>query len=384
MARLDTEVVIVGAGIAGCAAALRLRQRGVSVVVIEKGFAGAQASGVNFGGVRQNGRHLAEIPLARRARAIWPRLGEIVGSDCEFMATGHLKLGLAEAHVAELEDYVDEARAHGLAVEMLSGGEVRQRFPWFSDTVAGASWCAEDGHANPRLVGPAFARAARAAGADIRERCEAVAFRHDGEHFTLDLVADITEREPAGVGHELRARRLINTAGAWGGAIAEAFGEPVPMTAMAPQMVVTEPLPYFIEPVLGICGAGIYLRQIPRGNVIFGAGRGIADTVASRSYVLPEATLEAGAMAIELIPALAPWQIIRVWTGIEGEIPDGIPVIGPSRTTPGLFHAFGFTGHGFQLGPAVGEILAELVLDGATPTPIDAFDIGRFASEAAD
>jgi sarcosine oxidase subunit beta len=267
---------------------------------------------------------------------------------------------------------------------MLSGGEVRRRFPWFSDTVAGASWCAEDGHANPRLVGPAFARAARAAGADIRERCEAVGFRHDGEHFTLDLVADITEREPAGVGHELRARRLINTAGAWGGAIAEAFGEPVPMTAMAPQMVVTEPLPYFIEPVLGICGAGIYLRQIPRGNVIFGAGRGIADTVANRSFVLPEATLEAGAMAIELIPALAPWQIIRVWTGIEGEIPDGIPVIGPSRTTPGLFHAFGFTGHGFQLGPAVGEMLAELVLDGATPTPIDAFDIGRFAGEAAD
>ena len=68
------------------------------------------------------------------------------------------------------------------------------------------------------------------------------------------------------------------------------------------------------------------------------------------------------------------------WSGIEGEMPDEIPVIGPSRTTPGLFHAFGFSGHGFQLGPAMGEILGELVSTGKTDTPIAAFDIGRFAS----
>ena len=181
-------------------------------------------------------------------------------------------------------------------------------------------------------------------------------------------------------GLELRARQMVNTAGAWGGAVAEAFGETVPIESVAPQMVVTEPVGHFIEPVLGMCGAGIYLRQIVRGNVVFGGGNGIADTMASRSYVLPEHTLAASALAVSLSPRLAGVHIVRVWTGIEGQTVDALPVIGPSRTTPGLWHAFGFSGHGFQLGPAVGEVLGELVMTGATETPIAAFDIGRFAA----
>ena len=371
----DTDVAIVGGGVAGCATALYLARRGVPVVLLEKGDAGAQASGVNFGGVRQQGRHMAELPLARRARALWPRLGEIVGDDCEFAATGHLKLAHGDADLAELTDYAGAAREHGLDLEVFDGAEARRRFPWLSEAIAGASFCAEDGQANPRLVGPAFARAARAAGADIRENTEATGFAHDGERFHLRTTA-----HGDGLGGELCARHLVNTAGAWGGAVAEAFGETVPIESVAPQMVVTEPVGHFIEPVLGMCGAGIYLRQIVRGNVVFGGGNGIADTMASRSYVLPEHTLAASALAVSLIPRLAGVHIVRVWTGIEGQTVDALPVIGPSRTTPGLWHAFGFSGHGFQLGPAVGEVLGELVMTGATETPIAAFDIGRFAA----
>ena len=172
---------------------------------------------------------------------------------------------------------------------------------------------------------------------------------------------------------------MLNCAGAWGAELAARFGETVPLTAKAPQMVVSEPTRHFIEPVLGVCNGDLYLRQIPRGNVIFGGGYGIADTTASRSSVLPENTFSASASAIGLIPRLADLRIIRVWTGIEGYTPDDIPVIGPSRTRPGLFHAFGFSGHGFQLGPAMGEILGELLCGGESETPIEAFDIGRFA-----
>jgi sarcosine oxidase subunit beta len=83
--------------------------------------------------------------------------------------------------------------------------------------------------------------------------------------------------------------------------------------------------------------------------------------------------------AVRLVPSLAGVQVIRSWTGIDGEMPDRIPVIGPSGTTPGLFHAFGFSGHGFQLGPAIGAIMTELVLDGRTDVPLEAFAISRFA-----
>jgi sarcosine oxidase subunit beta len=365
----DSDVVIVGGGIAGCATALYLAQRGVAVTLCEKGLAGAMASGVNFGGVRQQGRPLAELPLARRSRGLWPRLGEIIGDTCEFIASGHLKIAHDAAGMADLATYAAAASGHGLDLQLLEGAEMRGRFPWLSPTLAGGSYCAEDGQANPRLVCPAFARAARAAGAMIREQCEIIEADHDGRRFILT----------AGDGSVFRAARMLNCAGAWGAELAARFGETVPLTARAPQMVVSEPTRYFIEPVLGVCNGDLYLRQISRGNVIFGGGYGIADTGTSRSSVLPENTHSACATAIGLIPRLAGLPMIRVWTGIEGYIADDIPVIGPSRTRPGLFHGFGFSGHGFQLGPAIGEILGELLTDGKTETPIGAFDIGRFA-----
>ena len=137
-------------------------------------------------------------------------------------------------------------------------------------------------------------------------------------------------------------------------------------------------------PNFGVCGGGIYVRQTARGNVVFGGGRAVADREHVRSYPVAATTMIALKQAIALVPRLVHAQIIRTWTGIEGTMPDVIPVMGPSRTTPRLFHAFGFSGHGFQLGPAVGAVMAEVVQDGATPTPIAAFDIARFStSEAA-
>lgn len=367
--RLDADVAIIGGGTAGCSAALHLRLRGRAVVLLERGLCGGQASGVNYGGVRQQGRDLAELPLARRAREMWARLAAIVGTDCEFAATGHVKLARSDADMAELERYRESVRPFGLELELLGREALRARYPFLGDEAVGGSLCAEDGAANPRLVAPAFARAARAAGADIREFAQVTAIDRDGARFRV-CTAD---------GIEVGAAALVNVAGAWGHEIAARFGEDVPEAVIAPNMCVTEPLPYFMVPNFGVCGGGIYVRQIPRGNVIFGGGRGVADRERVRAHPLATATLAGFRQTIALVPRLRHAQVIRTWTGIEGDMPDGIPVMGPSRTTPGLFHAFGFSGHGFQLGPAVGVVLAELIVDGSTPTPIAAFDIGRFA-----
>jgi sarcosine oxidase, subunit beta len=364
------DVAIVGGGTAGCSTALHLRWRGATVVLLERGLCGGQASGVNYGGVRQQGRDLAELPLARRSREMWGRLAQIVGSDCEFVASGHVKLARSDADMAELEAYREAVRPFGLELELLGRNDLRTRYPFLGDAAVGGSLCADDGQANPRLIAPAFAHAARAAGADIREHAPVTTLEHDGAQFRL--------RTAGGV--EVSAATLVNAAGAWGHGIAARFGESVPEDVTAPNMCVSEPVPYFMVPNFGVCGGGFYVRQIPRGNVIFGGGRGIADRERLRAYPVAATTLDSSAQTIALVPRLRHAQIIRTWTGIEGVMPDGIPVIGPSRTTPGLVHAFGFSGHGFQLGPAMGAVLSELILDGATPTPIAAFDIGRFAS----
>jgi sarcosine oxidase subunit beta len=362
------DIIIVGGGGAGCSTALHAAERGAKVVLLERGLVGSQASGVNYGGVRQQGRHPAELPIAARARALWGRLAEIVGADCEFAVSGHLKLARNAAEEADLVAYAEVAKRYGLPLEVIGRNAIRERYPFLSDVVVAGSLALDDGQANPRLLSPALAQAARAKGATIHEHAEVAELAHDGQKFTVRTTHGTTMTAP----------HLVNAAGYWGGRIAARFGEAVPVDVLAPNMCVTEPLPYFLKPNLGVVGGDVYVRQIFRGNIIFGGGRGEADPDTLVSRPLPAPTMQAMRSAVSLIPRLADAQVIRTWTGMDGDMPDEIPVIGPSRTTKGLVHAFGFSGHGFQLSLAIGAIVTELVLDGRTDTPIDAFAIGRF------
>jgi sarcosine oxidase subunit beta len=161
--------------------------------------------------------------------------------------------------------------------------------------------------------------------------------------------------------------------------LARAFGEIAPVTPLLPNMLVTEPLPYVIGRSIGVCGGDVYARQVRRGNVVFGGGGGWLD--ATREFARPSSdqSLEGMMRTLSVLPGLAQAHIIRTWSGVDGQMPDNIPVIGFSGTEQRLIHAFGFSGHGFQLGPVVGQIIAELVTKGESETPIEPFSIRRFA-----
>ncbi len=370
--RIVTDVAIVGGGIVGSSAALALRQKGLRVVLLERDLCGSRSSGVNYGGVRRQGRPISQLPLAQRAHAIWGRLPELLGTDGEYIRSGHFKIARSEADLAALEAYRDSARDFDLGIDILTGARLRERCPWLGGKAVGGSLCMEDGQANPRLVSPAFALAARRAGADIRERTRVDEIAHDGQFFRLR----------AG-GLDVKAPVLLNCAGAWANAVAEQFGDAVPMHSGHPAMAVTEPLPFFMDWSLGVEGGSVYCRQVARGNLVLGGGPGRAlDADRARSDRASMAAL--AEQAIELLPVLRHAHFIRTWSGTEGYLPDRQPVIGPSRTTTGLFHGFGFAGAGFQIGPAVGEVLAELVSDGRSSTPIDAFRIDRFSAVPHD
>ncbi len=369
---LQADVAIIGGGIVGSAAALFLRRFGMSVVLLERGLCGAAASGVNYGGVRAQGRSLAQLPLALRARQIWDRLPEHIGIDGEYERSGHLKLARSEADVAQLEAYARRVDGQGLDLQLITGAAFRSAYPWLGTRAIGGSWCPGDGHANPRLVSPAFARAARGAGARVIEHCEVTELMHDGAQFVLGN----------GQGLELRAPRLLNCAGAWALRVAQAFGDDAPMHSIHPGMAVTEPLPRFMDVNIGVEGGGIYGRQTSRGNCVMGGSRGAA---ASPLHAAPraQAIAELCQRMAELFPPLAQAQVIRFWSGVEGELADGQPVIGPGTRLPQLLHAFGFCGAGFQTGPAVGEALAQWLHRGRTEVPLAPFSIERFTSAAA-
>ncbi|MGV8834423.1 MAG: NAD(P)/FAD-dependent oxidoreductase [Devosia sp.] len=373
-ARRDTpRVCIIGGGIVGAATAFFLARRGCLATVLERDTLGSRASGVNFGGVRRHGRDPVELPLAIRSRNIWARLSELIGHDCDFETPGHLKIARTEAELATLETWAVVGRAHGVSVEMLDRATLKNTYPWLTADTTGASFCAGDGFANPRLVTPTFARAARLMGATFRENF---------------AVTDVVELAGGGFaltgtdGESLEADILINAAGAWAAPLAARFGALVPMVTRAPQMFVTEPMPRFVAPVLGMVSGGIYLRQSVRGNIIFGGGQGDIAPDGLRSRPSETTLDDVPKLMRRLIPSLAHTPLIRSWTGIEGNTPDGLPVIGELARHSGFFCAFGFSGHGFAMGPGVGEALADQILTGRSAVDLTPFCPHRFDAPA--
>lgn len=374
-----SDVLVVGGGLMGTSAAFFLRQRHRrSVTLLERELVGRQASGTNFGNVRRQGRDLSQLPLANRARAVWGRLPELIGEDLEFVPYGHLRVCYTEAQAAVLDRHARDVKPLGLDLELFSAEQMRRRWGIFSPAVVAGSLSAHDGHANPRLAGPAFARAAQRIGARIVEHAEVMHVERDGCGF-IAHTAD---------GARHRGEQLLVCCGAWSNRIAAIFAEAVPMEARGPQMGVTEPLPYAVGASIGISSPveteGLYFRQIRRGNVVFGGGlKGPAFPDTIRAYVRPENTLRQLRELRRFVPAFEHVQLIRVWSGIEGYTGDTMPVLGNSASTAGLHYAFGFSGEGFALGPGVGDVMAELIATGATTTPIEPFSIGRFAQKVA-
>lgn len=371
----QSDVLIIGGGIMGTSAALFLRKRGISVRLLESGLIGRQASGTNFGNIRRQGRPLDQLPIANRAIEIWRNTKEILQEDVEYVQGGHMRVCYKDRpeYVEIFEKYAKEAAETGLNLEILNSNELRSRYPFLGPDCLAGSYSANCGHANPRLASPAFARAALREGAIIQENTRVLEVEKENEDF----------RVTAEDGRVFKAPILLITAGAWGDILSKQFGEPVPIVARAPTMAVTEPVPYQITETIGVATPlpeeTVYFRQVTRGNVIIGSSlRAPAYRDIERAYVDPENTLVQLREIRKFVPPLAKLNIIRVWSGVEGYLPDAQPVMGLSPKVSGLHYAFGFSGSGFQIGPAVGDIMAELIDTGATDIDLSYYDMKRF------
>ena len=148
-------------------------------------------------------------------------------------------------------------------------------------------------------------------------------------------------------------------------------------------LMITARLKPFVIPVVGAQGRMLSFKQFDNGTVLIGGGhQGRAEPDNNRTHLNFKGLAASARTAATLFPCLRGAQIVRCWAGIEGQMPDGIPIIGASATT-GAYHAFGFCGHGFALGPIVGRLIADLVVTGNTDIPIEAFSISRFSNESS-
>lgn len=370
----EADVVVVGGGLHGCSAALQLARRGRRVILLERRHVGRHASGINAGGVRTNGRDPAEIPLAVLGMPYWQRLRELVGDDGGFTACGHVRVAESPAELERLEQRVQLVTRLGFGHERLvEAGQLRRLVPALSPHCAGAVVVDGDGAADPYRTTHAFAAGARRAGVAIEEGERAVGLDWQAGAWVV-----------AGERARYRAPLVVNAAGAWAGRLAALAGDAFPLRTRASMMMVTERVPPFVSQVVGAVGRPLSFKQSAAGTVIIGGGQqGRADLDAEQGWVNVVNLARSARTATDLFPPMRGVGVVRTWCGIEAETPDRLPIVDFSPSAPGFIHVFGFSGHGFQLGPVCGVAVADLATRGATDLPIAPFSALRFAAGAA-
>lgn len=370
----DIECLIIGGGLVGSATAWHLASAGGRVVLLEQGQLGSGASGQNAGSLHfQIERRFLERPdglgeegertaaLSRIAIDDWRGLESRLGTSLHVHMKGGLMVAETREELALLERKAESERAAGLSVETIDGDAARRRAPYLSPTILAANYMADEGHADTRIVAPAFARAAAAAGASIRTDARVLALEGDGTGF------DIVVEQGSGT-ERLRARQVLIAAGAWSARIAALANLHLPLFPVALTMSASECTPMSVPHLVQHVGRRLSLKQTHAGNLLIGGGwpsllrRDAQGFDLSRPPTLIQQSLHGNlAAAVDVVPQVASLSLIRTWTGITAVTADQLPVVGEFPAMPGLFCAAG--GSAFTLGPTFARLTADLMLD---------------------
>lgn len=365
------DVVVIGGGVIGCSSAYHLARAGLSVAIVEADEVASVASGASAGGVRQQGRDPRELPIAMKAIARWPSLTEELGTNLDYRQGGHLTFVEQESDLPAMEARVRDQRQRGLGISMVYGDELKELVPGVSPNMLAGAWCPTDGHAMPILVTKAFCAAAQRHGAQLFERNPVSRLRLEGNRVTGVETVNGT----------IRAGQVLVAAGAWSAELMRPLGIEVPIVTHALQMMVTNPMPHLLDPVVGCVGRGLSLKQLPDGAYLMGGGwPGTVDQPhrfgRNRISSMAGSALHGSAVYLPLLKA----QVVRAWTGLEAIAKDEVPILGPIPGYDGLTIACGFSGHGFALSPEIGRLMGEEISNGQVPEVVKPLMIDRFAA----
>lgn len=373
------DVVIVGGGISGAAAAYEIARAGHSVTLFEARSLAAMASGWTLGGVRQSGRDPAELPLAKAAVERWGGLDAELGAPTGYRRRGNLRLARTESEVEIIRDLVVEQRQLGLEIDYLpDNAAIRSIAPAISPAILAASFCPGDGHADPIPAVRAYAAAAARHGAVIRDGVGVRSLTRSGDAVT-GVETDMGEIIAAG--------RVILATGIHAPELLGPLGLDLPLRIRLVCVLQSVPVPPLFEQVFGVANADAAGRQEVDGRLRVTTGIGdwphepaswTPDRLAPRATDI--ATLIT--RVTQLLPAMADAGVARIWGGLIDLTPDALPAIDAHTGIEGLVVAAGFSGHGFGIGPVTGEILADLALARQPRFDLAPFRLGRFAGRS--
>ncbi len=421
----DCEVVVIGGGVIGVCTALFLARAGRRVTLLEKGRIAAEQSSRNWGWIRQQGRDPAELPIMVEAARLWRELSAELDRDIGLKQTGVTYLAETEAKMQRFADWLPHAKHHGVDSRLLEAGEVAKAFRGLAQSYAGALTTPSDMRAEPWAAVPALAALAARTGVKIIENC---AVRR----------LDISAGRVAGVVTEagaVRCSSVVLAGGAWSALFLRAHGVSLPQLSVRESVLATNKLPEVHAGAAAEAGLAFrrradggytlapggrpdlyvgpdafralrhylpQLRQNPFGQRLRAAApRGFPDAWSTKRNwpadahspfeatrildLAPDHRALARAMKrfAALYPELPQITARASWAGMIDVMPDIVPVVDACAQIPGLVIGTGMSGHGFGIGPAMGRVLAALVMGDAPGHDLRRFRAERFSDGSA-
>jgi sarcosine oxidase, subunit beta len=357
MASGARAIVIVGGGLMGLSAAFHLRRADprAQVTVLERARLGDAASSASAAGVRVMGRDPAERAMALESLGRWPDLDRELDGKTGYRRGGGLRIALDDAGWTEARATVSEQRADKVPVELVDAAVAHRLAPGLSPECRGGVHCPIDGQAEAVATVRAWATAARRLGARIEEGVGADALVVERASVVAVVRSD---------GVRLACDVALVAGGAWSARLLAPLGLRLPLVGRGLQMLLTDPGPSALTPVVGCFGRPLSLKQLADGAYLIGGGwpARVPDENVNRWEVLDESVRGSLEVARAVYPPLVKRTVAQSWAGIEAFMPDDLPVLGPVPGVDGALVAAGFSGHGFALVPTVGDVLARLAL----------------------
>ncbi|MEM7282233.1 MAG: FAD-binding oxidoreductase [Pseudomonadota bacterium] len=411
------DVAIIGGGIVGCSAAYFLAKQGLSVCLLEKGRIAGEQSGRNWGWVRQQGRANAELPIMIRANQIWQQWQSEM--DTGFEIGGCLYLANTQDELQEHEAWLEVAKQHSLATNIVSGTALDALLPGHGNKWAGALYTPNDGRAEPNRAALSVARAAVSRGAHVFERCAVRGLETQaGKVYRV-----VTEKG------SINSSTVLCAAGAWTSMFARSLNINVPQLKIKGNVARTEATA--TGPTMGTAWApDVAIRRRQDGGYTVAHGSALEHSLVPSSFrfgwrFAPAFQQERNAIKLRInsefleefkqakrwpldqptvferqrilhpkpsvnmldktrraldknFPELKDARFVETWAGMIEASPDMIPIMGSVETLEGFYVATGFSGHGFGFGPGAGEAMADLITGNRSASSLQDFRLSRF------
>jgi len=361
------RVVVFGAGILGLSIAYNLAKRGADVNVIERQYPGSGLSVRAIGAVHSQWKNEYDIKLAKKNRDLMNRLSSDLNFNIPFRRDGHLMVATGKEELVELESNAKLQRSLGVDTNVLTPEEIKDRYPFLNaSSIVGGTFSKGDGSVHPFSVVYGFWSGLEEHGGHVT-RPTTVTGLHAKEHR-------ICSAETNNGGFE--ADTFVVAAGTGSREILRSVGLDVPTELVKREMLATEPLRFFLRPMIQVYPEGISFTQTLRGEIVCElptTGEEIRKDTSSTLDFLEKAASE----LIRFMPALYNVKILRPWAGIVESTRDSEPVVGRCGYD-NLWVAFADSSKSVMFAPVLGDLMAEEIMSGQTNPDLGPYSPARF------